>query len=145
MKSTLLQLRPYSPTDYPKLCEWCAFHEQSPPPEASLPPLGLCVFSTDGVVNDNQIFLFLYIAQGVPVCFLEHLVSRPGMSAGQARRATVVACDHFKRLAASMGYRLMVCHTLRAIARLMIHEGWKKSDANVPLTAMFIGLEAQAA
>ena len=144
MKASLLQLRPYSPADYPKLCEWCEFHERRPPPEASLPPLGLCVFSTDGFVNDNLIFVFLYLAQGVGVCFLEHLVSRPGMTAGQARRATVVACDHFKRLAGSMGYRLMVAHTLRGIARLMIHEGWKQSDAKVPLMAMFIGLEAAA-
>ena len=143
--SSLLLLRSYQPSDYEKLCSWCEAHERRPPPEATLPPLGVCVYRTaDGVTHEEMLFLFLYLAQGCPICFLEHLTSRPGMTSTQTWRATAAACNHFKSLAASMGYRVMVCHTLRAIARLMIHEGWKKSEPNPPLTTMFIGLEPPA-
>jgi len=144
MNKSLMQLRPYETGDYPKLCVWSEAHGRTAPPEACLPPIGVVVFSTDGFIQDDKVFLFLYLAQGVGVCFLEHLVAKPRQTTSQTRAATVAAVTHLKALSRGMGYFLMIAHTVQGIARLMQHEGWAKAD-DTKLSAMFTTMQEATA
>ena len=127
MKANLLQLRPFEPDrDYDDFYDWYEAHGSVAPVRALLPPIGAVIYRDFGDRQEKVGMIFLYLAQGVPVSFMEHLVARPGLTTRQVREIAVCALNYFKMLGKQMGYGLIVAHTVRPISRLMQHEGWSK-------------------
>ena len=127
MKASLLQLRPFEPDrDYQDFYDWYEAHGTVAPVRALLPPIGAVIYRDFGDRQEKVGMIFLYLAQGVPVSFMEHLVARPGLTTRQVRDIAVHFLNYFKMLGPKMGYGLIVAHTVRSISRLMQHEGWSK-------------------
>ena len=128
MKASLLQLRPFeAERDYLDFCSWYQAHGRTAPPKELLPPIGVIVYRDYGDRQEKTGMLFLYIAQGVGVAFVEYFVTPAGLTAGKAREIAVAGMDHLKIVARKLGYSVIVAHTVRGISRLMQHEGWTKT------------------
>lgn len=127
MKASLLQLRPFeAERDYQDFFDWYAARGVIAPLREVLPPIGAVIYRDYGERRETVGMIFLYLAQGVGVSFMEHLVARPGLTTRQVREIAVHFLNYFKMLSSKMGYGLIVAHTVRPISRLMQHEGWSK-------------------
>ena len=71
--------------------------------------------------------MFLYLAQGVPVCFVEHATTKPGLPVRTSIQALSSLLLCLKEAARNMGCLMMVAHTVPAIARYMKRAGWRES------------------
>ena len=104
VKANLLQLRPFeAERDYEDFRVWYEDHGRGAPPEEFLPPIGVVVYRDYGDKVEKTGMLFLYLAQGVGVGFVEHLVVPPGLTTAQAREIAVVALDYLRPFAARDG------------------------------------------
>lgn len=135
-KPLFLQLRKFdADRDYEMICEWFKGHKRSfsdnteAIPKDILPPLGWVVFNVDVENNEEEELaaVWLYLAMGAPVCFIEHVITKPGISAKTAKLALLHVATSCKATALSLGYALMVAHTIPVIARYMKNQGWFKA------------------
>ena len=121
MENNLLRVRHYEGKDLPMIREWWAGHGEGEFPAWLLPPLGVVV-ECDGA---PVAALWLYMAVKIGVCFAEFPVSRPGLSMAEGREAFRCAVGALEAAALANDYRVMICHTLPAIARVMRNFGFR--------------------
>jgi len=115
-------VRTYCPeTDAAMVAGWWAVHRSEPMPLALLPPVGVVVMLDKQPVC--ALWLFLTIGHGV--AFAEYPVSAPGLGAGVAREAFDRALEALEAVALAHNYKVMVCHTLPAIARILKQHGYR--------------------
>ena len=126
MEKPIYQLQHYAQSDYPMLQEWWEQHAVAPPPVVILPKLGVIVQEFRG--DDEPLpvaALFLYLDNSTGVCFLEHIVTRPGIGLVRTRDALLWGMRCLRMLAADMDYGVMFCFTHPSIARYLKREGWQ--------------------
>lgn len=131
--SFYFQLRQFNAArDYDMVAGWLDGHKgstsQAPPPKEILPPLGCVVYWVGAHGKEDVAAAWLYTALGAPVCFLDHVITKPGLRPSLASRSLLVATEHFKATARSLGYALMITHTIAAIARYLRREGWQQIE-----------------
>lgn len=124
MEKPIYQIRLYCPDDYPLFDEWHNGHGKCAVSQSILPKLGVVVLACGDGEPLPVAFLFLYMDNSVGVSFLDHIVTRPGLSVSRARKALLWGMLCLRKLAAEMDYGIMICHTLPAIARFLGREGW---------------------
>jgi hypothetical protein len=115
------------PDDVPFLCHW--YQERGRELNADVLP------RTTYVIHDAAgpaAALAIYIAQGAPVAFLDHAVTRPGLSFAEASAAFDQLMAVCLAVAETMGCVAAQVHTTEAIARHLHNRGWMKP---VPLYA----------
>lgn len=127
MNQSLHQLRFFEEGDYPMVVAWWQAHKAPVPPHAVLPKLGVVCLQGSEPVGA----LWLYMDNSVGVCFAEHLVTRPGMSLLQSRKAAGLMIRYLKQTAASFGYAMMRVVTIPALARFMRQEGFSSERTGV--------------
>ncbi|RBP37009.1 hypothetical protein DES53_115150 [Roseimicrobium gellanilyticum] len=98
--------------DYQMISEWREGHNVGPLPETVIPPLAL-VCERDG---EPMAFACCYQSYGIGVCFLEWLITRPGLNLAEAR----LALEHVIRAIAACTkdtHALMFGYCVPALAR----------------------------
>lgn len=105
--------REYEKHDESMVAAWWKAHRDGRFPAEILPPVGVIV-ELDGVA---QAALWLYMAVGVGVCWLEYPISRPGISIRTTREAFDCALGAITEVARTHDYHAMIANTLPAIAR----------------------------
>ena len=141
MKATpLFQLREFrGESDYEMVCQWFKEHKKRQqldealiaPPLEILPPIGIIVYRTDGSHQEDLAAAWLYLASGAPVCFIEHVITPPGQRFSLSKSALIEAQKYFKIFAFSMGYTLMIAHTLLPIAKYLKRENWHEGERDM--------------
>ena len=116
-------VREYTPEDREMIEGWHHGHESLAPPEAILPKLGVVVHDPDG---RDMAAMWLYMDNSVGVCFVEHIVTVPGIGPSQARKALERGLEYLRFYAASNDYGIIFIHTLPAIARRCEKLGFQK-------------------
>ena len=107
-------VREYSPEDWEMIEKWHYGHGTIPPPAEILPKLGVIVHQPTG---KDFAAMWLYMDNSVGVCFVEHIVTVPGLGPSQARQSLERGLDYLRSFAASNDYGVLFIHTLPAIAR----------------------------
>lgn len=139
-RAHLLQIREFkADPDYAMVCQWFeehkkreAYHEMLvAPPLSLLPPIGIIVYRTDGFHSEDLAALWMYLAAGAPVCFVEHVITHPGQRLATSKLALIEAHKYLKGLALRLGYKLMIAHTLLPIARYMKREDWHEGERDM--------------
>lgn len=139
-RAHLLQIREFkADPDYAMVCQWFEEHKKREafnetlvaPPLEWLPPIGIIVYRTDGFHQEDMGALWLYLAAGSPVCFVEHVITKPGLRFATAALALMEAQKYLKGLALSMGYKLMIAHTLLPIARYLKRDNWHEGERDM--------------
>lgn len=113
------------------LAEWHEGHGGAAPPAELLPRLGIVVLETDGGESEDLGALWLYMDNSVGVCFVDHIVTRPGLALAKARRALLFGLAFLKERAAAMDYGLMLVHTRPAIARTLRPAGFREDKRDL--------------
>ena len=128
----LLQIREYTPKDYPMLCEWWMGHKAPCVRKDALPKLGVIVeeLKADGFPTPIAAS-FLYMDNSVGVCFLKHAVSQPELGLKKSRQAFKVAVAFLKESAASMDYGIMISYTYPGIARILQGCGFEQGNTGL--------------
>lgn len=131
--SFYFQLRRFDPDrDYDMIRAWFKGHPHTEkleaPPKEILPPLGCVVYRVGAHGEEDIAASWLYLAQGSPVCFFDHVITKPGLRASTASRALLISIEHFKATALGLGYALMITHTIAPIARYLRREGWRQIE-----------------
>jgi hypothetical protein len=109
------KVRPYGEAvgDYQMISAWREGHKVSPLPETIIPPLAL-IAEREG---EPQSFAVCYQSCGIGVCFLEWLITRPGLTALQAREALGHVIGGIEACAKANDYGLMFGYAPGNIAR----------------------------
>lgn len=125
----MIQLRVFTPEDYPMICQWALAHGKGfvMPPLEHLPTIGQIAFREDG----DLAAIWLYLTMATPVCFLEHGVTRPGISLKTAKEAFISMEKCLKEVAASLGYQVMISHCSPGMARVVKAQGWVTANENI--------------
>lgn len=108
--------------------EWYRGHGRPPAPLGILPRMGIVIFETDGETSRDLAALWLYMDNSVGVCFAEKMVSAPGLSIREARRALEHGLEFLRQEAVRMGYGVMVIHAHPATARFLRKLGFQECD-----------------
>ncbi|CAN5773531.1 hypothetical protein BH09VER1_BH09VER1_46280 [soil metagenome] len=128
----VLQIREFEgEKDFAWLEEWHEGHGGMAPPGALLPKLGIVVFETNGGEQEDVAALWLYMDNSVGVCFVEHVVTRPGLTLAGARGALLFGLTFLKERAMAMNYGLMLVHTRPAIARVLRGAGFREDKRDL--------------
>jgi hypothetical protein len=121
------RVRPYGEGigDYQMISEWRQAHKVSPLPETIIPPLAM-VAEHEGIPTA---FACCYQSCGIGVCFLEWLITRPGLTAMQAREALGHVIGAIEACAKESDYGLMFGYAPGNIARESSRFGFKVGSA----------------
>lgn len=105
----LLQIREYTPNDYPMLCEWWRGHGWDPVHELMLPKLGVIVdeFDADGFQMPIAAS-FLYMDNSCGVAMMEWTVSNPKAAGRSIFKAISTIIDFLAISAKEMGYSVIL-------------------------------------
>lgn len=109
----LITLREYKPADFPMICEWRNAHGVDPLPEAIFPKFGL-IAMIDG---EDSAAAWLYMSNSNGACWIEWIVSRPGISLVQSKRCFEAIVTLMRQRASEMNYGVMFGHCLPAMVR----------------------------
>lgn len=115
------------PDDVPFLCHWYRARGRELNP-AVLPRTTYVLHD----INGPMAALALYIAQDAPVAFLDHAMTRPGLSYAEASAAFDQLMEVCLAVAETMGCACAQAHTTEAIAEHLHRRGWMQP---VPLHA----------
>lgn len=136
--ATLIQIRAYEDKDYEMVSGWHRGHklhhssELIPSlPKEALPPIGQIAFREKAGKPEDLAAMFVYLAQAVPVCFVEHAITKPGLSLQTSIRALLGLLQCLKAVAKDMGCVAMITHTTPAIARYMKRADWFESTTGL--------------
>lgn len=134
-----LTVRAYTAEDAAALSNWWSYRHAGEFPFALLPPLGVVVEDIWGPAG----MLWCYESFGVGVAFLEHPVTRPGLSvktAGEVMAMAVCSCVHLAgKSVEPMGqYGVFRVATPPAIARFLSRLGFKFCDWGTPQRGMIL-------
>lgn len=110
--------------DYEMVVDWWKAHGHPVIPDFLLPPIGF-VAGVDGV---DMVVVFLYFDRHVPVCFLGHMVSLPGMSALEVADSGVEAIEHAKDFARSFGSQVMRVYAPKGLVRFSHRNGFQVDE-----------------
>ena len=136
----LFQIRVFEPgNDYAMICQWFEEHKKREafnetlvaPPLELLPPIGIVVYRTDGWEKEDLAAVWLYQALGAPVCFVEHVITKPGLRMATTKLALIHCQKYLKGLALTIGCRLLIAHTLLPIARYLKRENWHEGERDM--------------
>lgn len=123
MSNTIWNVRPYEKPDWETVSGWWDVHAHgSGIVQALLPPLGVVVEMDEKPVCA----VWLYMAAGIGVCWLEYPVSAPGLKFHDAKEAFHLAVSALEKAAKANDYGVMIAHTLPAIARVMRSFGFRE-------------------
>jgi hypothetical protein len=117
-------VREYVKGDSLMVSQWWADHDQGMFPEALLPPVGIVVEHG----GEPIAAIWLYMAVGIGVCWLEYPVSRPGISLKDSTVAFGLAIRALEKVAKTHDYGVMLAHTLPGIARVMRSFGFRSEN-----------------
>jgi hypothetical protein len=109
-----------APVDYDMVCDWWSAHGHPVVPAHHLPPIGFIA----GVDGWDKVAIWLYFDRNVPVCFLGHIVSAPGLSYVEAANLGEAAIDLAKEFARNLGIEVMYVYAPRGIARFAQRGGF---------------------
>jgi hypothetical protein len=129
----MILIRTYEPKDYEMIAQWHAghklHHRSAAPfiPKEAVPPIGQVAYREKDGEREDIAAMFLYLAQAVPVCFVEHATTKPGLAVRTSIQALSSLLLCLKEAARNMGCLMMVSHTIPAIARYMKRAGWHES------------------
>ena len=130
MDSDVIQIRIYEANDYEMISEWHRNHKLHHThnrvpfvPKESLPPIGQIAFRE----REDIAVMFLYLAQAVPVCFVEHAITKPGLPLKTSVLALLSLLSCLKQVAKDLGFLVMMAHTIPAIGRYMKRADWHES------------------
>lgn len=115
------------PDDYEMIAEWWIAHGHPVLPSHLLSPLGV-ISSKEGV---DQAAVFIYFDRNVPVCFLERVITRPGLQLEDAREAIKEAFDAAQFFATEFGCQLMCLRAPAAIARYAVKHGFVVDEREI--------------
>lgn len=100
----MIQLRLYTPEDYPLIVEWWKGHGVPETPQACVPALGRIA-----TVNGKDTFAaWVSMDNSCGLCFLIWPVSNPEARARDVVRTIGLTIDHLKDLAKGFGYHTML-------------------------------------
>lgn len=123
MKDPLLQLRMYDPAkDHPMIMQWCVEHGHVGIPANILPKLGVVV-QADG---EDVAAVWLYMDNSTGVCFIEHPITKGGISVRLMRTGLAFALNFLKQEARANGYWIMRAFTIPPLARFLKNHGFQK-------------------
>lgn len=106
--------REYAPEDWEMVQGWWQGHDtQRTFARAILPPVGIIVERD----KEPVAAVWCYMSAGIGVAFLEHPVSRPGLSLLETASAMNFALDAMEAICRTHNYGLLIANTLPAIAR----------------------------
>lgn len=112
----LWQVREYDAAqDAQMVSAWWRAHGQGAFPFQMLPPCGIVA----EIGGKPVAAIWMYMAVGVGICWLEWPVSLPGLSLAESKEAFTQLVEAMDMVAASHNYGLMMAHTLPPIARIM--------------------------
>lgn len=141
----MILIRTFEPKDYDMVCEWFAGHKNTGkrkfPSRAVLSPIGQIAYDSKEEVD--LVAVWLYMAQGTPVCFMEHGISKPGLHGRTVTLAFITLLGCMRKLAESLGYKVMITHCSPRLARICKKHGWHQDNADV--TTLSISCETAAA
>jgi hypothetical protein len=120
--------------DYQVVNEWWQARHGEPLAETILPPLGVIVQMGD----EPLAALWCYECFGVGVAFLEHPITRPGMSLAQAKAVLRYAVEGCVAVAKSHGdFSLFKCYTIPGIAHVLPRLGFQRCTSE-PMTGFIM-------
>jgi hypothetical protein len=132
----LLQVRLYGEAlgDYQLINGWWHARHKEPLAETILPPLGVIIMAG----GEPIAALWAYECFGVGVCFLEHPITRPGLSIAQAKAALRLAIEACVQVAKSHGdFALFKCYTIPGIAHVLPRLGFQRCTTE-PMTGFIL-------
>lgn len=104
-----LQLRDYTPEDYPMLCEWWKGHGWEAVPELMLPKLGVIVDEFDAYGFPKPIAAsFLYMDNSCGVAMMEWTVSNPKAAGRTTLKAISTIIEFLSISAKEMNYAVIL-------------------------------------
>jgi hypothetical protein len=107
--------------DYHLVESWCAAHDRTPPRLDCLPSRGVIVLADDEPIA----MLFLFVDVTCDVGIVDWAISRPRLTAEEARQALIYAIDGpISDLAREAGCTVLTCYTLMGLARSTKRAGW---------------------
>lgn len=130
-----MNLEVFDYREYPNaeliVSSWWEERKDGPFPSNLLPPVGVVV-TVDG---EPAAALWMYMAVGCGVAFLEWPVTAPGLGA-KAATPMRFAIEALAAVAKAHDYGLLRVSTLPKIARFLQREGWKLEDSEVRIPLM---------
>lgn len=134
-----IQIRVYEDSDYETIAQWYAARHPVMPfvPRELLPPIGQIAFA-DG---EDLAAMWLYLAAGSPVAFIEYAVSKPGVPVSLAAKALMTIEEVLGSVAVMFNCRLLVAHVRPAFTRYMKRTGWTGGASN--LVAMYKAIKME--
>lgn len=123
-----INVRPYAPIDdYDMIAGWWVAHRHPVIPDHLLPPIGF-IAGMDGI---DQVAVFIFFDRHVPVCFLGHMVSAPGLYAWEVADAGGEAIEHAKDFARSYGSQIMRVYAPKGLVRFSRHNGFEVAERDL--------------
>jgi hypothetical protein len=113
-----------APVDYEMVAEWWASHGHPVVPAHHLPPIGFIA----GVDGYDKVAVWIFFERNVPVCFLGHIVSAPGLTYAEVADAGEAAINIAKEFARSMGMEVMRVYAPIGIARFAKRGGFQMDE-----------------
>lgn len=138
-----IQIRPYSPEDYPMLVTWWEGHRWPAIPQAVLPKLGAIAFHHDRGAQHEDFPLcaaFLYMDNSVGVCWMEWLVSNPRGQGMETIRGINAVIGFLEEEAKRLGYGVMITSCRQeSLTRIYERSGFNITDKCVTHMLKIIG------
>lgn len=123
----MLLLREYTPEDYPLVSGWWEAHGKAPTPPNLLSPIGVVVLRDEV----PEAAMWLYLALGCGLCWLEYPLTAPGTTLKAARESLKAALAHMVKVAEAHNYVLMLGQAEPALAREMKRSGFLCMSTNM--------------
>lgn len=140
--SKILQVRMfYRDADYEMVRGWWLGHKVAPVSPLIMPRLGIVIYEEGG---RDLAALWLYMDNSVGVCFLEHSVTRTGISLADSSAALHFGIEYLKQEAARLNYGIMLLRCIPSIARYARKNGFTLCETGVSCLSCRTGLEEVA-
>lgn len=129
----MIQIREYTPEDYPMLSSWWRGHGWDPVPSVILPKLGMIAeIHKDGQAPKPVAAAWLYLDNSVFVGMLEWIVTDPE----NAPKISALGISHvtqcLRAAAKDMGYRVFLASCRQeSLSRLLQRVGFTETDKDV--------------
>lgn len=130
----MITLREYTPEDYPLVKGWWEGHGKPATPPNLLSPIGVFALR-DG---EPVAAMWLYLALGCGLCWLEYPLTAPKQSLSQARESLKELLGHMINVAQIHNYALMLGQATVPLAREMKRAGFLETATGMSALAYLL-------
>ena len=128
----MIQLREYTPEDYPQLAQWWEGHGWSPVPELILPKLGIIADMHAEESITPTAAAWLYMDNSSSVAMLKWMVSNPEANPRHVLRALKEILGFLKERAKELGYNVILATCRQdSLSKVLTKSGFEVTARDV--------------